>query len=65
MTLRGWIGAAGPADRARLESAGVRVGEWSDAEEAFVGCEVDDLGALDALWGEFVWGLEEAPEGRS
>lgn len=62
MTYRGWICATGQGDRARLEALGVKVGEWSAAEGAFVGCEVVDMAALDASWGEFMWGLEEVRE---
>lgn len=62
--LRGWIQPCENTSnvdnyRRVLESAGVQVGPWDEKAWAFQDCVVSLSAAekLDALWGQYIWGL--------
>lgn len=63
--LCGWIQPCDPdateeEARQELEDLRINVGEWDSVIKEFKNCIVsrEALGALDPLWGRYIWGLQ-------
>ena len=54
----GWI-CGKPEDKEFLESLGIEVGPYDEAQKQFVDCKVSEeaLSKLDSHWGRFIWYL--------